>query len=311
MEWAYVLYAAEEEVPTWHQRLCLGRLGSWATSAGEVAIATPDGDVYIEDYSGTCPDIAAVRFSATRWPPPPGVPTARAYRFRSEPTTAQRARFLAQGEAEAARAFGVRCRGRPPPSGGLLRPMAEEVAVAGGPPLGAAGAGGAVLPGVAGGAAGWAAGVVAPAPGPPLMGGNGVGAPWTPTPGGPPALASSLAAAGTPGVQPAVACAWMGSEPTGLGAAGEAPPGCFWVLAADVPALGLAFGARLELGGPQAQAVLLHRTGRRGLVRFTGGGDAFVVLCDSAVEGEFVRLWRGADARVLPVATVGGKRGRD
>ena len=48
------------------------------------AILTPDGDVYLEDYSGRDTGIAAVRFAATRRSLPPGVPGTQTYRFREE-----------------------------------------------------------------------------------------------------------------------------------------------------------------------------------------------------------------------------------
>lgn len=212
MEWACVLCAVEEEVPTWHQQLCLGDLGSWAMNPGEVAIATPDGEVYFEDYSGSSADIAAVRFSEVRWPPPPpGDPRGRAYPFRAEPSGAQRARYLAQAEAEVAHMFAARCGGRPLPAGGALCPMSEGVPGADPPrPVGgvevvlptSSGAGPA-RPGVGGEAAG--GGIAAVGGAGPAAGG------WPPPGGGVPPMPGLAAGSGGPATEPGVWLGWARS----------------------------------------------------------------------------------------------------
>ena len=92
-EWAFVLYAIDGPV-LWHQRLLLGRV---ASSENEYVVATPDGDVYCEDLGNQSAEIQAARLSPQRWPPPPGVPRARVYRFRDEPTFAERTYFRAEG----------------------------------------------------------------------------------------------------------------------------------------------------------------------------------------------------------------------
>ena len=69
-EWALVLYNVY--IPAapllWHQRLILGELVSMdGTERSHVyAVYTPDGDVYLEDYSGKLQGITAVRFAASR-----------------------------------------------------------------------------------------------------------------------------------------------------------------------------------------------------------------------------------------------------
>ena len=98
-EWAFVLYALEDgSPPLWHQRLRLGRLGCSVT---EIAVVTPDGDVYFEDQDGESVDIAAVRRSPTRWPPPIGVPRGATYRFATDPTPAEIVRWQAEAEVMA------------------------------------------------------------------------------------------------------------------------------------------------------------------------------------------------------------------
>ena len=53
-EWAMVLYNVPAGPSLWHQRLILGELVSMdGTSHTHVyAVYTPDGDVYLEDFSG-------------------------------------------------------------------------------------------------------------------------------------------------------------------------------------------------------------------------------------------------------------------
>lgn len=89
--WAYVLYSVEGAIIL-HQRFLIGRVAFLATS-GEgtesFMVMTADGDLYDEDYSGLSPDIQAVRYSSTRWPPPAGLPRSRCYRFASEPRASQ------------------------------------------------------------------------------------------------------------------------------------------------------------------------------------------------------------------------------
>ena len=70
----------------WRQRRILGEVvPTDGTSHSHLyAVLSPDGDVYLEDYSGRDPGVAAVRFSATRRSLPPGVPGGQTYRFRDE-----------------------------------------------------------------------------------------------------------------------------------------------------------------------------------------------------------------------------------
>ncbi|CAK0805351.1 unnamed protein product, partial [Prorocentrum cordatum] len=68
---------------------------------GDVLIVTPDDMVYTERFLAAGPDVAAVRFSATRWPPPPGIAPEAAYRFGRAPSAAHEAAWLAAATAEA------------------------------------------------------------------------------------------------------------------------------------------------------------------------------------------------------------------
>ncbi|CAK0822425.1 unnamed protein product, partial [Prorocentrum cordatum] len=87
-------------VKVWHQRLVLGQV---ALSAGSLfVIATPDRHVYAEDYSAGSVDVAAVRWATAFNVLPDGIPPGDVYRFRAEPTVAQRAAFLAAAVPEAA-----------------------------------------------------------------------------------------------------------------------------------------------------------------------------------------------------------------
>ena len=67
-EWAWVQYAGH---PLFHQRHVEGVLAGTPAAAIEIVSSTPDGDVYCETYGGTDPNIAAVRWSDVRRPPPP------------------------------------------------------------------------------------------------------------------------------------------------------------------------------------------------------------------------------------------------
>ena len=95
-EWAFVLFADDEHL--WHQRLLLGQV---ALSDSSYVILTPDGDIYAEDYGDDGVDVAAVRYSGAWAVVPAGVPPARVYRFRNQPTAAERATALATAQAEA------------------------------------------------------------------------------------------------------------------------------------------------------------------------------------------------------------------
>eukprot|EP00959_Pyramimonas_sp_CCMP1952_P007992 167440-Pyramimonas_sp.AAC.1 len=57
--------------------------------------------VYPETLLAAGPDVSAVRFSATRWPPPPGIDPRSTYRFRQAPSAAREAAWLAAAVAEA------------------------------------------------------------------------------------------------------------------------------------------------------------------------------------------------------------------
>ena len=60
----------------WHQRRILGEVAhtDGSSHSHSYALFTPDGDVYLEDYSGRNSCITAVRFSASRRALPGGAP---------------------------------------------------------------------------------------------------------------------------------------------------------------------------------------------------------------------------------------------
>ena len=128
-------------------------------SATDLIIVTPNPDVSVETLLGPSADIAAVRVSPTRWPPPVGINPAATYRFGRDPTAAQATAWQAAAAAEAASEFLARNPGTPLPADGALVPLGAGpppalLPIAGAPPaaapLGAAPVG-ALAPPVAGG----------------------------------------------------------------------------------------------------------------------------------------------------------------
>ncbi|CAK0811004.1 unnamed protein product [Prorocentrum cordatum] len=117
--WAWVLYNVVG-APLFNQRRVAGQLAL----TSDVIIVTPDDMVYAETLLTAGPDISAVRFSATRWPPPPGIDPCATHRFRQAPSAAREAAWLAAAVAEADAEFGRRHPGVPVPPGGTLVPMA-------------------------------------------------------------------------------------------------------------------------------------------------------------------------------------------
>ena len=87
-KWALVLFNLGGQEPSllWHQRRILGEVAHTdGTSHSHLyVVLTPDGDVYIEDYSGRDRGVTAVRFSATRRALPPGVPGGQTYRVTDD-----------------------------------------------------------------------------------------------------------------------------------------------------------------------------------------------------------------------------------
>eukprot|EP00971_Amphidinium_carterae_P322803 6415858-Amphidinium_carterae.1 len=76
--------------------------------------------------------------------------------------------------------------------------------------------------------------------------------------------------------------------------------GWSWILAEDVSE-GWSYGKVLEIGNGAGQAVLLHHSGRRGIVRLPSGGDAAALLVSDGERKAVVGGWRGQDMRLLPV----------
>ena len=87
-KWALVLYnvSGRGDNLLWHQRHILGEVASLdGTERTNVfAVLTPDGDVYLEDYSGRLAGVTAIRFAGNRRQLPGGVPSATTYRFKGD-----------------------------------------------------------------------------------------------------------------------------------------------------------------------------------------------------------------------------------
>ena len=93
MERGWLRYDGDDLV---HQRWVSGRV---ALSASEYVGTTPDGDTYIEKYDeNDNDDVDLVRWSAGWNDVPVGVDPARVYRFRVEPTAAEKQIYLRDAE---------------------------------------------------------------------------------------------------------------------------------------------------------------------------------------------------------------------
>ena len=92
-----VLYAG---LP-WRQRRILGEVASASRGkSGRFVVVIPDGDVYVEDYSGRGRDVSAVRFAATIRSLPPGIATAGIYKLESDVGDLADARTQVEAAAE-------------------------------------------------------------------------------------------------------------------------------------------------------------------------------------------------------------------
>ena len=140
--WMLALYNGDTRL-LWHQRLLLGTmvLASFDPQAVKARtgwdvwrtflIATPDHDVYAEEYSADNPDLAAFKLCNVRLPPPPGVASRSWYRFAGDPTAARRLEYLAAARVAADELFTVWNKamiaaGRPAvplPAGGAFVPL--------------------------------------------------------------------------------------------------------------------------------------------------------------------------------------------
>ncbi|CAK0904148.1 unnamed protein product [Prorocentrum cordatum] len=287
--WAWVLYNVVGAL-LFHQ----GRVAGQLALTSDVIIMTPDDMVYAETLLTAGPDISAVRFSATRWPPPPGIDPGATHRFRQAPSAAREAAWLAAAVAEADAEFGRRHPGVPVPPGGTLVPMAVGL-----------------LPGFVAPAAAPAA-IVGPVPppdgaaaAPPAAGvaAAALAAAGPPASDGPLAAAVPGPAAGVPiapGAPPAVGAppgpSWKDDGGAPLGPNGEAPAGWSWVFAEN--AGGLAYGSVVQVG-PSGVAILAARAGRRAIITLVGGASAMAFILEDWRRGDFIDKWRGADARIL------------
>jgi len=114
--WAYILYSAVG-APVWHQRRRLAAL-SGSLGTGEWAV-TPDGGVFEESLHLPDPEVTAVRFADVRWPPPPGVPRAQAYRFAADIPAEDLANYMDEAMAQANQVWTQEMTTDVPPSGVL------------------------------------------------------------------------------------------------------------------------------------------------------------------------------------------------
>ena len=96
--------AGPEPSLLWHHHRILGEVAhtDGTSHSHQYVVLTPDGDVYIEDYSGRDRGVTAVRFSATRRALPFGVPGAHTYPFSSDPPAAELAAAETAAEEAAA-----------------------------------------------------------------------------------------------------------------------------------------------------------------------------------------------------------------
>ncbi|CAK0797909.1 unnamed protein product, partial [Prorocentrum cordatum] len=265
----------------------------------DVAILTPDDMVCAGRLLAAGPDIAAVRFSAARRPPPPGIALEATYRFGRAPSAAREAAWLAAATAEADAEFAGRHPGVAAPAGGTLVHISGGLLPAAGL---AAGAAGPLVAGPAGGAALPAAGAVVAA-GPPPSGARAAAivapaAALVAPP--PPPVAAAAAAPIAAGPSPPSALRWARPGRTTAGPpsafAGEALQGWAWVVAEDVGTF--SFGTVVQ-AAPMSGVVPSAHCGRRVVVILAGGIGGMSFLLEEWRRADFVNRWRGSGARML------------
>ncbi|CAK0791574.1 unnamed protein product [Prorocentrum cordatum] len=104
---------------------------SAVAAAIEIIASMPDGDVYLEVNGSSDPNVAAMRWSDARQPPPPGVPRG-SWRFRWDVTSAEQREFQRLAKIAARDVYVARDRraGGPSmkPAGGALHPLAADPA---------------------------------------------------------------------------------------------------------------------------------------------------------------------------------------
>ncbi|CAK0873494.1 unnamed protein product, partial [Prorocentrum cordatum] len=281
-----------------------------ATELGRVLIATPDLDVYEEDYrAGSMGvDIARVVFNPARWPPPATVPRAHVYRFRDEPTGQEYAAMRAAARSEAERLWVADDRA----GGGPGAPIPDNEFVPFESIAGVmAGVGGAAGPGAAPAGAAPAGAVVPlaawPAAPAPIAGGPAPGLALAPAPpaaaapavpvavGAPAAGAGAAAGAAPQGRPPAI----PDGLPIAVPANGLAPLGWSWRALEDLTGL-VAYGDAVDIGAAGGPA-LAGGAGRRQVALLPSGHSVFVALvADTEIE-HLKREFRGSDARTLLV----------
>jgi len=139
--------------------------------------------------------------------------------------------------------------------------------------------------------------------------------PPLPPPAAVPAPAAVVPAAPAPPAAPVVAAVPVAAVPhPGFptpAADGTLPPSHVWVVADEMPGDGRVMGAVLEVGPQPGQARLLATRGRKALVECADGSSVFVYMVATTDLGDFVKTWRGEDARVLAVKRVNGSRHRE
>ena len=87
----------------WRQHLILGEVAYPDRTMSRIfAVLTPDGDMYVEDSSGQCGHVVAVRFADHRRHLPAGIPPNRVYKFKGDSSDVELLEIKALGEQSAA-----------------------------------------------------------------------------------------------------------------------------------------------------------------------------------------------------------------
>jgi hypothetical protein len=270
-----VQYADEVE---WHERLVC----AWVRN-NLYLVVTPDYDYFMEELSVHNPDLQGVRFYLGKGVVPLGVEPGSIYAFPALPQD-ERTQLIAEGNQVGQ----------------------QEALRLGLPPL----AGPIVAPGV---------GIRRPSHVSPPLGPEPVRAPGPivacdavavlpPVPLVVPLVASEVLQA--PGVVVSGdAARALRSEVCVLGPLSAAPAGMAWVALEDGPAGVPAFGEVVSIG-PGA-AVIHAVLGRRSLATLASGSHIALGLVDTLALPRFEVLFRGDDARTLPIRLRGGARHRD
>lgn len=271
-------------------------MGRLASSGTGYIIATPDGDVYLEEHEIDTPEIAVMRDSACQWPPPSGIPWGRIYRFSEEPTAEERRRWMSEARRVANEAYVRRGYVSEPPPGqaliALFPPGCQDRGVpappatappppaAGSPPPTPASSGPA--PGLA-----WLQGTVGP-----VAGSSGDAPARAPPPQLPPYPPPPAPGSGGLPTRPAPTFLWLDEDAPGLTPSGKLPTGFVWVAVECNPRAGVDVGDRIIVG--EGDFFLMYVSLRRGIIRTRPGYDFFAGIAEHGrlheVRGGMARL---------------------